>query len=96
MLRRSKIMSGFALCAIGLLLAFVTLSNSVGRTVFTRAANPVPRISQPLVPDAVAPEGAGFPLTMNGTGFVTGSVLNWNGAARSTTFVNGCTLVCFG
>jgi len=30
----------------------------------------------------------GFSLTVNGTNFVTGSVVNWNGSPRSTTFVS--------
>ena len=50
--------------------------------------NPVPFINQPLSPTAVAPGGAGFTLTVNGTGFVSGSVVEWNGSARTTTFVN--------
>ncbi len=53
------------------------------------AQNPVPLISQPLVPEAAAPGGTGFTLTVNGTGFVSGSVVHWNGGARSTHFVNG-------
>jgi FG-GAP-like repeat/Abnormal spindle-like microcephaly-assoc'd, ASPM-SPD-2-Hydin/FG-GAP repeat len=55
-------------------------------------ANPVPFINQPLVPDAVAPGGAGFTLTVNGTGFVSGSVVNWNGSPLATTFVSGSQL----
>jgi len=51
-------------------------------------ANPVPLINQPLVPEAVKPGGAGFTLTVNGTGFVSGSLVNWNGSARDTTFVS--------
>jgi hypothetical protein len=51
-------------------------------------ANPLPSISQPLVPTATAPGGPGFTLTVNGTGFVSGSVVNWNGTALATTFVN--------
>jgi len=47
---------------------------------------------QPLVPDAVMPGGTGFTLTVNGTGFVMGSVVNWNGSARATTFVSGSQL----
>ena len=31
-------------------------------------------------------------VTVNGTGFVSGSVVNWNGSPRSTTFVNGAQL----
>src|SRR5271169_5532416 len=52
------------------------------------AQNPVPFLDQPLVPDAKAPGGAGFTLTVNGTGFVSTSVVNWNGSARTTTFVS--------
>jgi hypothetical protein len=51
-------------------------------------ANPVPLINQPLVPDATMPGGPGFTLTVNGTGFVSTSVVNWNGSARTTTFVS--------
>jgi VCBS repeat protein len=51
------------------------------------AQNPVPLISQPLVPEAAAPGGRGFTLTVNGTGFVSGSVVHWNAAAQSTHFV---------
>src|SRR5215472_16669546 len=54
--------------------------------------NPVPLINQPLVPDAVKPGGAGFTLTVNGTGFVSGSVVHWNGSARVTTFVSASKL----
>jgi hypothetical protein len=56
------------------------------------AANPVPLINQPLVPDAVAPGGPDFTLTVNGTGFVSGSVVQWNGTALATTFVSGSQL----
>jgi hypothetical protein len=49
--------------------------------------NPVPLINQPLVPDAVSPGGSAFTLTVNGTGFVSSSVVHWNGSARATTFV---------
>ena len=55
---------------------------------FAFAANPVPFLSQPLVPASVAPGGASFALTVNGTGFVSGSVVNWNGKAQPTTFVS--------
>jgi hypothetical protein len=52
------------------------------------AQNPVPFIDQPLVPDATAPGGPAFTLTVNGAGFVSGSVVNWNGSPRTTTFVS--------
>jgi hypothetical protein len=50
--------------------------------------NAVPFVNQPLIPDAAAPGGPGFILTVNGTGFVSGATVNFNGAALATTFVN--------
>jgi hypothetical protein len=88
-----RILIGFALCSVGLLLALAGLSKSVLGMIGTpAAANPVPLINQPLAPDAVAPGGAEFTLTVNGTGFVSGSVVNWDGSARATTFVNSSQL----
>jgi Bacterial Ig-like domain (group 3)/FG-GAP-like repeat/IPT/TIG domain len=52
------------------------------------AQNPVPLVNQPLVPDAVAPGGPSFTLTVNGTGFVSGATVNWNGSPLATTLVN--------
>jgi hypothetical protein len=50
--------------------------------------NPVPFINQPLSPDATLPGGVGFTLTVNGTGFVSGSLVNWNGKPRVTSLVS--------
>ncbi len=61
-------------------------------SVLSYAQAPVPFISQPLIPDATAPGGAQFPLTVNGTGFVSNSVVNWNGSALATTFVDSSQL----
>ena len=80
-----RVLIGFALCLIGVLLALVGLSKSVaGTPAAPSAAKPVPLINQPLVPDAVAPGGAGFTLTVNGTGFIPRSVVNWNGSPRTS------------
>ena len=49
--------------------------------------NPIPSITL-LSPVTVAPSGAGFTLTVTGTGFTTNSVVNWNGSPRTTTFSN--------
>jgi len=69
------------------LLLLLTLSAAAHSA--TRAMpNPVPLVNNPLVPDAVAPGSQGFTLTVNGTGFVAGSVVNWNGSPLATTFVN--------
>jgi len=60
----------------------------LGFTSIAWAQNPVPLINQPLVPEAAAPGGTGFTLTVNGTSFVPDSVVHWNGAPRSTHFVD--------
>ena len=49
--------------------------------------NPVPEITD-LQPNAVAAGSQAFTLIINGLGFVPGSVVQWNGQARPTTFVN--------
>jgi len=54
-------------------------------------ANPVPGVLS-LSPSSVTAGASAFTLTVNGSGFVSGSVVRWNGAARSTTFVNGTQL----
>src|SRR5258706_229500 len=55
-------------------------------------SNPVPFVNQPLVPTTVVPGSGAFTLTVNGTGFVSGSVVNWNGSPRTTTFVSNSQL----
>jgi hypothetical protein len=57
-----------------------------------QTASPVPQIANPLVPTAVAPGSAAFTLTVNGTGFVSGATVYWNGSARSTTFISAAQL----
>jgi predicted dienelactone hydrolase len=69
--------------------AIWSLLLSLTITSLAAAKNPVPLINQPLVPDSVKPGSAGFTLTVNGTGFVSGSVVKWNGTALATTLVNG-------
>jgi len=53
--------------------------------------NPVPSLD-PIVPGAIVPGGPAFTLTVTGSGFVAGSVVDWNGGTRATTFVNGSKL----
>ena len=48
--------------------------------------NPVPAVSS-LSPDQIVFGGAEFTLTVNGSGFVSGSVVQWNGENRPTTFM---------
>ena len=70
----------------------IILGLSMAFSPSVRAQNPVPLINQPLVPTGAAPGGLGFTLTVNGTGFVSGSVVDWNGSARVTTFVSSSQL----
>jgi hypothetical protein len=50
--------------------------------------NPVPQVVGPVKPQAVLPGSAEFVLTVYGANFVVGAVVNWNGQARSTTFIS--------
>jgi hypothetical protein len=61
-------------------------------SVLSYAQAPVPFVSLPLVPDATPPGGAQFTLTVNGTGFVSSSVVQWNGVALVTQFISGSQL----
>ncbi|MBZ5564256.1 MAG: FG-GAP-like repeat-containing protein [Acidobacteriia bacterium] len=54
--------------------------------------NSVPFVNQPLVPTAAAPGGQEFVLTLNGAGFVSGSVVQWNGSALPTQFITSSQL----
>src|ERR1700685_1219552 len=55
---------------------------------FTLAANPIPTITGPVHPQAVAPGSGAFTLTVYGANFVPGATVNWNRQPRSTTFVS--------
>jgi hypothetical protein len=75
--------------------AFISVagtSSAINVTV-AAAANPVPFVNQPLTPETVAPGGGTFPLTVNGTGFVSGSKVQWNGTPLATTFVSSSKLM---
>ena len=64
-------------------------SNGVTFTIL--AANPVPSISS-LSPNSAIAGGGAFTLTLTGSGFVSGSVVRWNGANRTTTFGSSTSL----
>jgi len=61
-------------------------SNPLTFTI-TAANNPVPAITK-LQPSTVAANSGAFTLTVTGTGFVSNSVVNFNGNARTTTFAS--------
>lgn len=78
-LASSKLLCTILPIALGLLSLTLTPQNGFAQ---------VPQISQPLVPAAVEPGSAGLVITVNGTGFTPSSVVDWNGAPRTTTFVS--------
>ena len=67
-------------------------TRKLSRTLaISSTTNRVPLISL-LSPDNVTAGGAGFTLTVTGSGFVPGSVVRWNGSNRTTTFVSSTEL----
>ena len=67
-----------------------TISRAVTGTG-NQTNNPVPVLST-LSPTSATAGGAGFTLTVTGSNFVTASVINWNGASRTTSFVSSTQL----
>jgi hypothetical protein len=65
------------------------LSNSVDFTV--EQPNPVPSVST-LTPASATTGDAAFTLTVNGSNFIDGSVVRWNGSARTTSFISSTQL----
>ncbi|HEV3275224.1 MAG TPA: alkaline phosphatase family protein [Terriglobia bacterium] len=55
-------------------------------------ANAVPFLSQPLAPIGATPGGAGFTLTVHGTGFGSGATVDWNGNPLATNYVSSTEL----
>jgi hypothetical protein len=55
------------------------------QTVVLAQSNPVPFVNQTLAPASVKPGGKGFLLTVNGTGFASTAVINWNGSPILTS-----------
>ena len=53
--------------------------------------NPVPVITSTAPTSAIVASGA-FTLTVQGSGFVSSSVVRWNGSNRSTTYINSTEL----
>jgi hypothetical protein len=66
-------------------LRFVCLFVTSISTIVLAQSNPLPLINQPLVPDGTAPGSPQFNIIVNGTGFASGAVANWNGSPRPTT-----------
>ena len=65
-------------------------SNSLPFTI-TSAANPIPTLSS-LSPSSAVAGSSAFTLTVNGSNFVQGATVQWNGSSRSTTFASATQL----
>ena len=52
-----------------------------------------PNVANPLVPNTATAGSAAFTLTVNGSGFVNGSVIYWNSTARTTRFMTSGQLI---
>src|SRR4030095_13745202 len=61
-------------------------SNAVSFTII--APNPVPSIGA-IDPTSTIAGSGGFTLTVTGSGFISSSVVQWNGSNRATSFANG-------
>jgi hypothetical protein len=73
-------------------LRFVCLFTIFISTIALAQKNPIPLVNQPLVPESAKPGSAGFMLTVNGTGFSSGAVVNWNGTPRTTEVISSSQL----
>ena len=60
-------------------------------TISSVSTNPVPAITS-LSPASVTAGAPVFTLTVNGTNFIGSSVINWNGSALTTTYINSTQL----
>ena len=73
----------------------LTVSFADGSTATATASigalPPVPGLTT-LSPNSATAGGPAFTLTVNGSNFVSGSVVQWNGTVRTTTFVSATQL----
>lgn len=71
------------------LIALAVLASALlaSRPATAQTTNAVPQLNQPLLPDSAGPGAKAFTLTVTGSGFVSTSVVNWNGSPRTTTLV---------
>jgi len=88
--RRIYSSSPLAALALSALLCFMTACNCGGGSK-SGNNNPVPVISS-LSPDHMNAGSSAFTLTVNGSGFISSSVANWNDSPRPTSFVNSAQL----
>ncbi len=63
-------------------------SSALSGTGQYQTANPVPFLSQALLPTSANLGGASFNLAVQGAGFTSGATVNWDGTPLGTTFVS--------
>ena len=66
--------------------------DAVIQASWTQTGGPPPPAITTLTPNTATQGGPGFTLTVDGTGFVSGSTVFWNGHAEATTFVSATRL----
>ena len=76
-------LSNYLLVALGIFLFAVAAQAATPQPGY-----PVPQIIGPTHPLAVVPGSLHFTLDVYGANFINGSVVNWNGSARTTTFLS--------
>ena len=69
-----------------LLLTLFALGCGYSKSSSGTMAATAPSITQ-LIPNSAMSGGQAFTLTVNGSNFVNGAVVYWNGTPRTTTFV---------
>ena len=84
---RSSTNGGIALSARAYDAAGNNQSSATVSVTVSNAATPAPTLTS-LSPNSTAAGGASFTLTANGTNFLSGSTVRWNGIARTTTFMS--------
>jgi hypothetical protein len=68
-----------------------TVVTLTGTATVSTTTNPAP-ILDTLVPASIPNGAAAFSLAVNGSRFVNGAIVRWNGAARPTTFISATQL----
>ena len=68
------------------------LADDAGRPAWGQTPSLPASTITSLNPSSASAGGSAFTLTVNGTNFVSGSVVRWNGSNRATTYVNNTRL----
>ncbi len=77
----------------GVFITVLNPGNDGGRStsVSFDVLNPAPLVTG-IAPSQIPARSIGFPLSVNGSGFTSVSLVRWNGVALSTTYVSGSQL----